>query len=92
MRVDEVAAARDISAMAQDTSDAVDQNCQKWKATLQDLNEMKEAGFDEIHPVFLATNAAAEFLEFSSTTLLTRTKEGHGAQLHSIRYLSLLQS
>ena len=66
MRVDEVAAARDISAMAPDASDAVvDLNLKKWKTTLQDLKEMKEAGFDEIHPIFLATKAAAEFHEFS---------------------------
>jgi hypothetical protein len=77
MRVDEVAAARDVSAMARDASDAVDLNLKKWKATLQDLKEMKEAGFDEIHPIFLATKAAAEFHEFSFKTSLTRAKEGH---------------
>ena len=77
MRVDEVAAARDISAMARDALDAVDLNLKKWKATLQDLNEMKEAGFDEIHPIFLATKAAAEFHELSFKTSLTRAKEGH---------------
>lgn len=77
VRVDEVAAARDISAMARDASDAVDLNLKKWKATLQDLKEMKDAGFDEIHPIFLATKAAAEFHEFSFKTSLTRAKEGH---------------
>jgi hypothetical protein len=77
IRVDEVAAARDISAMARDASDAVDLNLKKWKATLQDLKELKEAGFDEFHPIFLATKAAAEFHEFSFKTSLTRAKEGH---------------